>query len=281
MGFALTKSEFVSFQRRASAEPNNKDFSSFNMVALGFGIRPWLSAYVFQPFNVKSQDGVGRNAGPGDTNLMLSLGFKYDDGFRLVPEKESLDELTDWHFVLWAACTLPWGPTERTDDNGQPFAPDMQTGFGAPSPSIGLAVLKQIAPALTWLGEANYQHFFAHSYSFTRYQFGGETRLNTALVYRVWGHDRARLDAVAELGGLNLQRDREGGAGQPLSSLSGSGGSILYGGVGMRLMAGPFSAAVAVRRALAKQLNEGADQQGSEGLETVRVALSLSYSKRF
>lgn len=281
MGFAFAKSEFVSFQHRAVAEPNNRDLSSFNMVALGFGIRPWLSAYVFQPFNMKSQDGVGRNVGPGDTNLMLTLGFKYDEGFRLVPEKESLDELTDWHFALWAACTLPFGPTEHTDDNGQPFAPDMQTGFGAPSPALGLAVLKQIAPAFTWMAEVNQQRFFAHTYSFTRYQFGTETRLNTALVYRIFGHNHTRLDGIAELSGLNIQRDREDNESESLAPLSASGGSLLYAGVGVRLMAGSFSAAMGLRRAVLKHLNEGEVQQGSEGLENLRATLSLSYSRRF
>lgn len=101
--FARAKTEYASFQRFASAEPENKTFSSFNTPALGFGVKPWLSAWLFQPFDVKDQDAVGRNAGPGDPSLMLSLGFKYDEGLRLIPEKESLDELQDWHMSLFAS----------------------------------------------------------------------------------------------------------------------------------------------------------------------------------
>jgi hypothetical protein len=280
MLFAMVKTEYVPFLRLNSGP--EKDYSLFNMMALGFGIRPWLSAYVFQPFNVKSTDGEGRNSGPGDTNLMLSLGFKYDEGFRLVPEKESLDELMDWHFSFWAATTLPVGPTEHFNGVvGEAFAPDMQTGFGSPAPSVGLAVMKQLSDDFTWLAEVNYQHFFPHEYSFTRYQFGGETRVNTAVIYRAYGKGRFRVDVDGELNGLHLQRDKERNEAGAMESLSASGGAILYGSVGARLTYGSLSAGLGVRRAFLKDLNEEAQQQGSEGLERLRASLTLSYSTRF
>jgi hypothetical protein len=277
MAFAMVKSELVSFQERdRAAFPQQKEFSSFNMLAWGFGITPWLSAYVFQPYNVKSADsGAGSNPGLGDTNLMLSFGWKWDEGLRLIPQKESLDELADWHFLLWASCTLPVGPTEHTDGNGVPFAPDMQTGFGKPSPALGLAILKQVSTNITALAEVNHQRFFAHSYSFTRYRFGAETRLNLAGVYRLYARERVRLDVVAELGGLNLQRDKED-SGEGLVGLPASGGTILYGGLGARLSLGRVTLALGAKRALLKSLNEASQQQGSEGLENVRVFLSLS-----
>jgi hypothetical protein len=280
MLFAMVKTEYVPFLRLNSGP--EKDYSLFNMMALGFGIRPWLSAYVFQPFNVKSTDGEGRNSGPGDTNLMLSLGFKYDEGFRLVPEKESLDELMDWHFSFWAATTLPVGPTEHFNGvAGEAFAPDMQTGFGTLAPSFGIAAMKQLSDGLTWLGEVNYQHFFPHEYSFTRYQFGGEARVNTALIYRVYGKNRFRLDVAGELNGLHLQRDKERNAAGAMESLTASGGAILYGGGGVRVTYGSLSAGLGVRRAFLKDLNEEAEQQGSEGLERLRASFTLSYSTRF
>ncbi len=279
--FTMAKSEYVPFLRLNSGA--EKDYSLFNMLAIGYGIRPWLSAYVFQPINVKSTDGAGRNSGVGDANLMLVFGFKYDEGFKPVPEKESLDELVDWHFSFWAASTLPVGPTERFNSmGGAPFAPDMQTGFGSPAPSAGVAVMKQASTDFTWLAEANYQHFFPHTYSFSRYQFGGEARVNSALVYRAYGRGRFRLDVAGELNGLYLEADKERnevtGA---MESLSASGGAILYGGLGVRLYYGPFSAGLGVRRALLKDLNEAAGQQGSEGLERFRAAFTLSYSTRF
>jgi hypothetical protein len=280
MLFTLAKAEVVPFQRYAFAEPRNKTFSSFNLVALGYGLRPWLSAYVFQPFNVKAQDGVGRNAGAGDTNLLLSLALKWDEGLQLVPEKESLDDLMDWHFSVWGSSTLPAGPTTARDDHGVPFAPDLQTGFGAPSPVAGVAALKQLTRDLTWLADASYQHFFPHTYPFTRHQFGGETRVNTAGVYRVHGAGPFRLDVSGELAGLHLQRDRERNAAGVMAPLQASGGAVLYAGLGVRASYGPFTVALGVRRAVARRLNEQADQQGSEGLEQLRAALTVGCSTR-
>jgi hypothetical protein len=275
--FAMLKSEFVSFQIRDRATfPVQKDLASFNMVALGFGITPWLSAYVFQPYNVKSEDGgVGSNPGLGDTNLMLAFGWKWDEGLKLIPQKESLDELADWHFLLWASCTLPVGPTEKNDDRGQRFVPDMQTGFGTPSPTLGLAVLKQLSTNFTALGDVSYQHFFTHNYSFTRYRFGAETRLNVAGVYRIYAKGRVRLDGVVELVGLNLRRDRQEDGQGSLTALSASGGTILYGSLGARLYLGRVAIALGAKRAVLKSLNQASEQQGSEGLENLRVSMSV------
>jgi len=284
MGFAMVKGEFVSFRMRGdrAAFPEQKDIASFNMAALGFGITPWLSAYLFQPYNVKSMDGgAGSNPGLGDTNLMLAFGWKWDEGLRLIPQKESLDELADWHFLLWSSCTVPVGPTENDDGNGNRFEPDMQTGFGAPSPAVGIAALKQISSDFTILFEANYQYFIAHEYSFTRYQFGAETRVNAAAAYRAYARGRVRVDLVAELLGLGLQRDREDDdlAGpQAMTALEGSGGKILYGALGARVYLGKLTLGFSVRRAALADLNEEARQQGSEGLENFRVSLSISAS---
>jgi hypothetical protein len=278
--FTMAKTEYVPFQKFAFAEPNNKGWSSFNMVAVGYGVRPWLSVYVFQPYNLKEQDGLGTNAGAGDTNVMLSLGLKWDEGLRLVPEKESLDDLEDWHVGVWASCTIPVGPTTHLDDTGAYWAPDMQTGFGAPSPAVGVAVLKQLSANVTWLAEANYQHFFAHTYPFTRYQFGAETRVNTAGVFRVHAAGRFRLDLSGELNGLWLQRDQERNEAGVLEPLRASGGAILYAGAGLRAYYGPVTMALGVRRAALKDLNEQAEQQGSEGLEKFRAVLTVSYSTR-
>ena len=277
-GFAMVKSELVSFQiRDRAAFPQQKDFSSFNMLALGFGITPWLSAYVFQPYNLKSADGgIGSNSGLGDTNLMLAFGWKWDEGLKLIPQKESLDELADWHLLLWASCTLPTGHTEKNDDRGDRLAPDMQTGFGMPSPALGLAVLKQISTNFTALAEVNHQRFLTHDYSFTRYGFGAETRANAAGVARIYAKGRVRLDGVVELVGLNLQRDRQDNGQGRLTALSASGGTILYGSLGARLYLGRVALALGAKRAVLKDLNEASDQQGSEGLENVRVSLSVS-----
>jgi len=282
--FALVKSEYADFQQRGPGwtEPQ-KRFSSFNTLAVGYGIAPWLSAFVFQPYNWKSVDPGGTNSGLGDTNLMLSGSFKWDEGLKLVPQKESLDELDDWHFGVWASVSLPTGASTHRDDAGHYFAPDMQTGFRGPSPGVGLSVMKELSTDFTFLSELNYQHFFDQRYSQAgyRYQFGGETRLNGALAWRAWASGAGRVDLVPELSVLDLQRDRTDEETGTLTAMRASGGTILYGQLGARVTLGSLSVGLSVKRALAKKLNEGSDQQGSEGLEDHRAALAVSYSTRF
>lgn len=276
--FTTMKTEYVSFERLGSPARHEKSYSSFNMIALGYGVRPWLSVFVLQPFNVKAQDGVGTNAGPGDTSLMLSLALKWDEGLQLVPEQESLDDLMDWHFSVAASSTLQVGPTTARGAAGTYLAPDMQTGFGAPSTTLGVAVMRQLTTELTWFAEASRQHFFPHTYPFTRYQFGGETRLNTAATFRLYGAGRLRLDLAGELNGLRLERDRQRNEAGAMAPLRASGGAILYAGLGVRLYGGPFSVALGAKRSALRRLNEAAEQQGSEGLERFRATFAVSCS---
>ena len=275
--FLMLKSEYVPFRQLAFAEPENKVYSLFDTLAVGYGIAPWLSAYLFQPYNVKSQHGVGTNVGYGDPGLLLSRGFKYDEGFRLVPERESLDELADWHFAAFGFVTLPMGSTTSADPAGAFYAPDMQIGFGSPSFQMGLAAAKQLSDDLTWLADASYQWFLPHTYPFTRYQFGAEARASTAVAWRALASPGLRLDLAGEVSLLDLQRDRERNAQGAMEPLRASGGTVLYGGLGLRAYAGRLSVALAARTSLARRLDEQAEQQGSEGLEWVRAALTLSY----
>ena len=256
----MVKAEYAPFQPFGFAEPENKVYSLFDTLVAGYGITPWLSGYLFIPYDVKSQAGVGTNLGFGDPGLYVNFGFKYDDGFRLVPQKESLDELMDWHFSVFGFATLPMGPTTAATPALEWYAPDMQTGFGSPSFQIGIAAEKQLSADFTWLADASYQYFFRHTYPFTRYQLGAESR----------------LDLAGEVNLLNLQRDRESNATGAMEALQASGETVLYAGLGVRAHFGRFAAALAARTSFARWLNEGSDQQGSEGLEWVRVALTLS-----
>jgi hypothetical protein len=275
--FALAKSEYARLQQRPGFT-DQRQYSSFNTAAVGYGLTRWLSFFVFQPYNWKSQDGVGTNSGLGDTNLMASLAAKWDGGLQLAPEKESLDDLEDWHFGLWASCSLPVGATRHRDEHGDFYLPDLQTGFRGPSPGIGLSTLKQLSTDFSALAEVNVQTFFAQKYAETgyTYRFGTETRLNTALVYRLWAWGGGRLDLSSELSLLNLRRDE-----QDSVALQASGGTILYGQLDARVTIGSFSLGASVKRAVVKRLNEAADQQGSEGLEDYRAAVVLGYATRF
>ena len=98
----------------------------------------------------------------------------------------------------------------------------------------------------------------------------------TAIAWRAIATSGSRFDLAGEVNLLNLQRDQESNPAGTMERLQASGGTILYAGLGVRAYFGPFSAALAARTSFARWLNEGADQQGSEGLEWVRVALTLS-----
>lgn len=275
----LAKSEWAQYRKLAIAAPENKDHASFTTLGFGYGVRPWLGAYVFVPWTVKAQDALGTASGLGDPSLLVAVASKWDEGLRLVPEKESLDELDDWHFSTWASASAPLGATDRRDVTGAPFAPEMQTGFGAPSLSAGLAATKQLSRNLTVLGDLGQQRFFSHRYAGgLRYRFGTETRANAALSWRVLARPRSRVDLVGELNGLRIERDRAAEPGAPLAPLDASGGTILYAGGGMRAALGRFGVALGVRRAAARSLNEGGAQQGSEGLEAFRAMASVSWS---
>jgi hypothetical protein len=275
--FFMVKSEYVPFQQFDFAQPTNKVYSLFDTLVTGYGITPWLSGYLFLPYNVKSQDGVGTNVGFGDPGLFVNFAFKYDEGFRLVPAKESLDELMDWHFSVFGYVTVPMGPTVSVTHAGEWYAPDMQTGFGSPSFQLGISTEKQLSADFTWLADASYQYFMPHTYPFTRYRFGAESRVNTAVAWRAVASTGFRFDLAGEVNLLHLQRDQESNAQGEMEPLQASGGTILYAGLGVRAYVGRFSAALAARTSFVRWLNEGADQQGSEGLEWVRVALTLSY----
>ncbi len=275
--FLMVKSEWVPYRQFGWADPENKTFSLFDTLVAGYGFAPWLSAYLFVPYNVKAQDTVGTNVGFGDPGVYVNLAFKYDEGFRLVPAKESLDELQDWHFSAFGYVTVPMGPTIAANPSLEWYAPDMQTGFGSPSFQVGVAAAKQLTGDLTWLADASFQYFLPHTYPFTRYQFGFETRVNTAVAWRVVATPGFRLDLAGEVNLLVVVPDREADAEGVLRPLPASGGTILYGGVGLRAYAGRFSAAIAARTSFARWLNDQPDQQGSEGLEVARVALTVSW----
>jgi hypothetical protein len=274
--FLMVKSEYVPFRQYELAAPENKVYSLFNTLVAGYGVVPWLTGYLFLPYAVKAQDGVGTNAGLGDPGLYVTLAFKYDEGFRLVPARESLDELVDWHFSVFGYVTVPMGSTVSATHDLQWFAPDMQTGFGSPSFQLGLAAEKQLSADLTWLADASFQWFLPHTYPWTRYRFGAETRVNTALAWRAVATSGFRLDLAGEVNLLVLQRDQEADASGEMAPLPASGGTVLYAGLGVRAYAGRFSAALAARTSFARWLNEAPEQQGTEGLEWARVTLSLS-----
>ncbi len=277
--YLMLKDEHVPFQNFQLAEPENIRTFDFYTLAVGYGITPYLSAYIFLPYSVKIQESHGTASGFGDMNLMLTLGFKYDERFLLIPENETLDDLMDWHFSVSLSSTIPTGSTACKDKNSEYFEPEMQTGFGSMSPAIYLAVMKQLNDDFTWLADVSFQYFLEHTYpSSIQYQFGAETRVDTSLPYRILSKGSWRIDLIVEANLLNIQRDTSSEETGSLKSVSASGGTIIYGTAGIRVFYDRFTVAIWIKKALFSGLNDKKEQQGTEGLEDYRLFAVIGYS---
>ncbi len=230
------------------------DHAQYWMLGLGYGFTPWFSAYVFQPYNIKKDEPDGfMSRGLTDLTLMGVLGFKYDEGLRLTPANESLDDLMDWHFTVYGGLTLPTGDANHRLRDGS-IDPSMSLGFGKPSFSYGLTATKQVGSDTTLVFELGQMRFQTYRYDDgARMRFGTETRLNAALARRLarLPDSRFRLDGNVELNFLRLTRDAKNGV-----KLEATGGDMLYGVLGARLYKDDMSLGLAVKRTIWTALNE-------------------------
>jgi hypothetical protein len=254
------------------------DYNQYWMLGLGYGFKPWLSGYVFQPYNIKKdQPGGYETRGFTDVSVMGVLGLKYDEGLRLVPANESLDDLTDWHFTVYAGASLPTGNANKVIDSppNDPIDPGMALGFGKPSFSYGLTATKQVSENTTLVFEAGQIRFQTYRYDDgDSMRFGTETRLNMALSQRliVRPDSKFRVDGNAELNFLRLGKDVDNGVPDP-----DSGGDMLYAVLGARLYQDNMSLGLAVKKPVWKDLNElTGPQQGAEGKEKYRLIATFS-----
>jgi hypothetical protein len=281
-GLLYLKADYADYETYTSARDRESDYDVFSMAGVGYGFTPWLSAYAFVPYYGKSVESGADTPGEGskdqqglaDISLMGVVAFKYDDGFRLVPEQEGLDDLEDWHFSVYAGLTLPTGDENVGDATGAIDA-GSATGFGEPSYSVGFTASKQVTDRDTWVGEVSYLWFQENEYDDgSRVRFGSELRLNTAWVRKLHTDpdSRLRVDGVAEANYLHLGRDREDG-----TDADATGGHILYLTPGVRVYQGSWSVALGVMFPVWKNLNEEDDQQGAEGTEDFRLVGTFSY----
>lgn len=253
--------------------PNAK-YSRFSMLGLGCGVTSWFSAYAFVPYNEKVDEAGGQNSrGVADMSVMGQIGFKYDDGFKLVPKNESLDDLEDWHFSVFFGGTLPTGNANHRLSDGT-IDPGKSLGFGKPSYSLGVTMSKMLTDKLTLSMEASALRFKEYTYNDgQQMRFGAENRFNTALAYRGWTlpEKMFRLEPVIELQYLSLGRDKENGV-----PAAGTGGQVIYAMPGVRAYWQSMSFALGVKKSIWTKLNESDQQQGAEGKEKYRVIFSAS-----
>ena len=255
------------------ATPESKH-ANYWIAGVGYGVTPWLSAYVFAPYNEKIDEPGGYNTrGFADVTVFAQIGFKYDNGLRLTPATESLDDLEDWRFTVFGGASLPTGKPNLRDQTGA-IDPGKSTGFGKPSFTIGATVTKQFAPRWTMNLELSHLRFQEYEYDDgNRTKFGSEYRANTALMYRLHTdvERKLRLDVGAEAQYLRLGRDVTNGVGDVAT-----GGSMVYLVPGLRLYWDRYSVALGVKKAVWTRLNEESQQQGAEGRERYRLILTLS-----
>jgi hypothetical protein len=248
--------------------------SQFWMLGVGHGFTPWLSAYVFAPYNVKQDEAGGLDSrGWADTSLMAQVGFKYDNGLRLLPANESLDDLEDWHFTVFGGTSLATGSANHRLADGS-IDPGKSLGFGQSSFSLGVTATKVLARDLTFNLEASLIRFQDYTYADgSRVKFGAEDRVNAGLNYRLFADPdrRLRVDGVIEAQYLQLGRDVENGVGAEAT-----GGKILYLLPGIRLYQDNMSLAIGLKKAAWTKLNESDQQQGAEGKEKYRLIVSAS-----
>jgi hypothetical protein len=250
------------------------DYANFWLAGLGYGFTSWFSGYVFLPYHDKQDDNGGFDTqGFADVSLFGQLGFKYDAGWRLIPDNESLDDLEDWHFTVFGGFSLPTGDANLRDKDGN-IDPGKSTGFGKPAFSAGLTATKMLSP--TWTYDVELSGIWFQEYNYAdgnETRFGTETRLNQALVYRTYTNPdrKLRVDLALELQYLGLGRDKTNGVHERAT-----GGDILYLMPGVRVYWDNVSAAFGVKHHVLTDLNEEDEQQGGEGTEDYRLIFTLS-----
>jgi hypothetical protein len=250
------------------------DYANYWMAGLGYGFTPWFSGYVFLPYHSKVDEPGGFDThGFADMAIMGQLGFKYDGGWQLIPENESLDDLEDWHFTLFGGLTLPTGDANLRDDEGN-IDPGKSTGFGRPSWSLGLSATRMLSQRWTFNQELSTIGFLEYEYDDgNRTRFGQEMRANSALIYRAYTDPerKLRLDLAFEAQYLHLGRDRSNGVDE-----TATGGDMIYALPGARVYWDNVSLAFGVKLPVWTRLNEEDEQQGGEGTEDYRLIFSLS-----
>lgn len=275
---AYAKLDYAKFDLKTAARDDEGEVNAFWMYGVGYGFTPSFSAYAFVPFSTKrTEDNSFTTSGFADPSLMAVLGFKWDEGLRWIPRRESLDEMEDWHFTFYGGATIPLGD-ENVRNADEAIDPGMSLGFGAPSFSIGWTATRQWASRFTSTVDVSRIAFTEGTYGETEdeefaLRFGAETRVNLAGSLRVLtrAESRLRLDLNFEANFLRLGRDELEGVGE-----EGTGGDMLYVVPGLRLFYGPSSVGLGVKVPTWTDLNEDALQQGAEGGEDYRVIFSFS-----
>ena len=268
------KLDYASFELKTPERDDEGSYNAFWMYGLGYGFTPSFSGYLFVPFTSKVvEDNSYNTSGFTDMTLMGVFGFKYDEGLRLIPQSESLDDMMDWHFTFYGGLTLPTGDANVSDSEGN-IDPGMALGFGKPAYMFGWTATRQFADPWTFVLDISYIGFTEYEYDDgNRTKFGAEFRTNIALVYKAYTSQASkfRCDLIVEGNYLDLGRDVANGEPE-----AGTGGKMLYVQPGIRLYRKAITIALGVKWPGWTDLNEEEEQQGAEGTEDYRVEFTFS-----
>jgi hypothetical protein len=270
----FTRAEIAKFRKFTAFDPENVDSFQFYQAGVSHGLTDYLTATAIVPYNIKSQDSLGSTRGFGDGKVLLTLGFNYSptDGLSLNGEEDTAVNLgtsEKTYFGLIAGASMPSG--RYNIDLGAGVDSGQQPGFGTPTFTVGLSMIKGLSSNLSLAADVSTDLFIRRQ---NGDKFGNEFRANLAGVYELHADPEAfvkRLDGVLELNYLHLTRDETA----RVSEL-GTGGRILYLTPGLRMQLGDYNVGAGVKIPIARGLNERELQQGSEGLEKYRLILTVS-----
>jgi len=275
-GFSLiARVEQVEWRQFHWAQPENKSAFNFSSLGLGYGLTPYLSAFLYVPYAVKMQDRLGKSYGGGDASLWFYLGGSHDPsrGFRLNTQEDtavSLETSKTTYFSVCLAASAPTGESHNHDQAGEEFERGMQPGFRSPFINFGFTVTRQaFVRGLTFSVDSLYTIFTEKD----DFKFGNEYRADFATVYDLWSKPGRSwsLQPIVELNLLNVAKDEDAG-----EKVANSGGTILYLSPGLRFNLPPASLGLLVKLPVWKDLNRRSEQQGAEGLEKYRAIVALS-----
>ena len=276
------KFEYVPFEYKEHAEPENIDTFTFFNTVFGYGVTDALSVYGILPFAIKEQDSLGTSDGFGDLGLIVQYGFKLGerDGIRGLYNYGPEDSYgapystNDLKMSVLVGFSVPTGTTSNHDNKGDIFPMGMQPGFDAPSFNFGFAALKMLFPHFTMTGDTSLTVFTRQNEG----KSGNETRFNVAGGYEIYEKKNgllSRLDVIAESNFLHLTKDKDENG----EETDNSGGKILYLSPGLRATFGKHvSVGALIKLPTWKDLNEESKQQGAEGLEEYRAIVTCSIS---
>lgn len=271
---AYYRAEIIDYKLNTPEYDGEMASHNYFTYTLGYGVTSYFDAYVTMPYFTKLEEGSVGTSGFHDVKFTGVLGFKYDEGFMLTPDNESLDDLEDWHFTAAFNFSLPSGDKNIKKPDGTLYDYGMQLSFAAPSVMVGLSATKWFGNNTTLVFDTSYNTFYEGSYSDGgTMKFGDEIRFNTALTYKVYSNldKKLRFDTTVEANYLNLGRDRENDIDQEAT-----GGEILYTTLGVRVFYQNISATAGMKIPVWKDLNEEDLQQGAEGNEDTRFIFTFS-----